>query len=590
MITYLKVTNLAIVQEMAIEPGAGLNVLTGETGAGKSLLIDSLAFLSGARGTTALIRSGEERMTAEAVFHLPVAYAPRLRENGVEPEEGETELEVIVRREMSENGRSRVLLNGAVVTVRELAAVMDLLLEIHGQNESLDRVAGQPVRDVLDQYGKLADLASSVSRAYEEWRTVATALEDLSDAQRDRELRLDLLNYQMMEISAAQLQSGEEESLRDERAILANAQEMIAATSGAFDLLSEAEESAITLVGRASGLLAPLSREIAEIRQAHEELEEVRIRLQEAARTIAALAEEVRHDPVRLEEIEDRLALVERLRKKYGESIDEILKHFETISEEHATLTDFETSIEKLRSKEEAAFAKYLRLADELSSRRRAAAEKFRAAIESELKDLAMEGTSIEVRVFTAAAAESRLSIDGKGVAFGAEGYDRVEIWIAANRGEELRPLQKVASGGELSRMQLAIASAMFKSSERGGAATLVFDEIDAGIGGRVADAVGSKLRELATANQVICVTHLPQIAGLGSVHFRVWKEDAEDRTTARVSRLDQEPERIEEIARMLGGEKTSESARAHARELLSRREPDAASRGRKRTTSRAVS
>ena len=590
MITYLKVTNLAIVQEMAIEPGAGLNVLTGETGAGKSLLIDSLAFLSGARGTTALIRSGEERMTAEAVFHLPLAYAPRLRENGVEPEEGGTELEVIVRREMSENGRSRVLLNGSVVTVRELSAVMDLLLEIHGQNESLDRVAGQPVRDVLDQYGRLVDLASSVSKAYEEWRTVATALEDLAGAQRDRELRLDLLNYQMTEISAAQLQSGEEESLRDERAILANAQEMIAATSGAFDLLSEAEESAITLVGRASGLLAPLSREIAEIRQAHEELEEVRIRLQEAARTIAALAEEVRHDPVRLEEIEDRLALVERLRKKYGESIDEILKHFEAISEEHATLTDFETSIEKLRSKEEAAFAKYLRLADDLSSRRRAAAEKFRVAIENELKDLAMEGTSIEVRVFSVAAAESRLSIEGKGVAFGPEGYDRVEIWIAANRGEDLRPLQKVASGGELSRMQLAIASAMFKSSERGGAATLVFDEIDAGIGGRVADAVGSKLRELATANQVICVTHLPQIAGLGSVHFRVWKEDAGDRTTARISRLDQEADRVEEIARMLGGEKTSESARAHAKELLSRREIDTASRGRKRTTTRAVS
>jgi DNA repair protein RecN (Recombination protein N) len=590
MITYLKVTNLAIVEEMAIEPGAGLNVLTGETGAGKSLLIDSLAFLSGARGTTALIRSGEQRMTAEAVFHLPLAYGARLRESGVELEEGGEELQVIVRREMSDNGRSRVLLNGSVVTVRELSAVMDLLLDIHGQNESLDRVAGQPVRDVLDQYGRLVDLASSVSEAYEEWRTVASSLEDLSGAQRDRELRLDLLNYQMTEISAARLQPGEEEGLRAERAILANAQEMLAATSGAFDLLSEAEESAIALVGRSSQLLAPLSREIAEIRQAHEELEEVRIRLQEAARTIAALAEEVRHDPARLEEIEDRLALIERLRKKYGESIEEILRHLEAISEEHATLADFETSIEKLRSKEQAAFETYLRLADELSSRRHAAAAKFRVAIESELKDLAMEGTAIDVRVFTAAASESRLSIAGRGVSFGPEGYDRVEIWIAANRGEELRPLQKVASGGELSRMQLAIASAMFKSSERGGAATLVFDEIDAGIGGRVADAVGSKLRELASANQVICVTHLPQIAGLGSVHFHVWKEEAGDRTTARISRLDQEGARVEEIARMLGGGKTSESARAHARELLSRRELAAASRGRKRTTTRAVS
>ncbi|MFN2441365.1 MAG: DNA repair protein RecN [Thermoanaerobaculia bacterium] len=590
MITYLKVANLAIVEELSIEPGAGLNVLTGETGAGKSLLIDSLAFLSGARGTTALIRSGEERMTAEAVFHLPVAWAPRLRESGVEPEQTGDELELIVRREMSENGRSRVLLNGSVVTVRELSAVMDLLLEIHGQNESLDRVAGQPVREVLDQYGRLTELTGRVSGAYEEWRTVASELAELTGAQRDRELRLDLLNYQMTEISAARLEPGEEETLREERAILANAQEMIAATSGAFDLLSEAEESAIALVGRASQLLAPLSREIAEIRGAHDELEDVRIRLQETARTIAALAEEVRHDPSRLEEIEDRLALIERLRKKYGESIEAILNHLETISEEHERLADYETSIETLRSREEAAYEAYRLLADDLSTRRHEAAANFRIAIEHELKDLAMEGTTIEIRVFAAPSSGSRLSIAGQSVAFGPEGYDRVEIWIAANRGEELRPLQKVASGGELSRMQLAIASAMFKSSERGGAATLVFDEIDAGIGGRVADAVGSKLRELASVNQVICVTHLPQIAGLGSVHFHVWKEEIDDRTTARISRLDQESARVEEIARMLGGEKTSDSARAHAKELLARRDPDPVPRGRKRNPARAVS
>ena len=588
MITYLRVRNLAIVEELAIEPGPGLNVLTGETGAGKSLLIDSLGFLSGARGSTSMIRSGEEKMTAEAVFHLPAALANELSEGGIEAEIANGEAEVIVRREIAEGGRSRVLVNGSVIGVRELSGAMERILEIHGQNESLDRVAGQTFRQLLDHFAQHEELLDTVRDLYKSWRTDAAELEDLAGAHRDRELRLDLLSYQIGEIEGARLEPGEEETLRDERAVLANAQEMIEATSAAYDLVSESEESAIALTGRATQHLAALAKVVADVRAVHEELEEARIRLQESARSIAHLADSIRHDPARLEQVEERLALIERLRRKYGATIEGILAYHAGIAAEHQKLSEYESSLGALRQREETSWQGYRKAAADLSGRRAAAAARFRKAIESELRDLAMDGTSVEIRVGRGAASGSRLEIEGEPTAFGPEGWDRVEVWIAPNRGEELRPIQKVASGGELSRMQLAIAAALFKESGRGAGATLVFDEIDAGIGGRVADAVGGKLRELARENQVICVTHLPQIASFGSTHFHVWKEEAKGRTRARVSLLDAGG-RLDEIARMLGGEERSESARAHARELLERNGA-APERSRKRSSARAVS
>ncbi|HEY0593509.1 MAG TPA: DNA repair protein RecN [Thermoanaerobaculia bacterium] len=588
MITYLRVRNLAIVEELAIEPGAGLNVLTGETGAGKSLLIDSLGFLSGARGSTSMIRSGEEKMTAEAVFHLPPPVAAELADAGVEAEIANGEAEVIVRREIADGGRSRVLVNGAVLGVRDLALAMEKILEIHGQNESLDRVAGQTFREILDHFARHDEAVEALRDLYKAWKAAAAELEDLSGAQRDRELRIDLLAYQISEIEGARLQPGEEEALRDERVVLANAQQMIEATSAAYELISESEESAIALAGRASQHLAGLAKVVPDIGALHDELEETRIRLQETARSIARVADSVRHDPARLEQIEERLALIDRLRRKYGNSIEEILAYYEGIRAEYRKLTDYETSLGALRQREDEAWHRYRVAAAALSAKRGAAAARFRKAIEGELRDLAMNGTSVDIRVGRAAAARSRLELDGEPTAFGADGWDRVEIWIAPNRGEELRPIQKVASGGELSRIQLAIAAALFEESGRGAGATLVFDEIDAGIGGRVADAVGGKLRALAKINQVICVTHLPQIAAFASTHFHVWKEEAKGRTRARVALLDAEA-RVEEIARMLGGEERSESARAHARELLDRN-GGGADKPRKRSPARAVS
>ncbi len=553
MITYLKVRNLAIVEEFAIEPGPGLNVLTGETGAGKSLLIDSLEFLRGARGSTEMIRGGADKMSAEAVFHLPRSAATTLDEIGVELEESG---ELIVRREIATSGRGRVLMNGSPVAVRDLAIAMDAVLEIHGQHESNQRVAGQGYRELLDEFAGHDALLDATRATHLDWTRAAAQLEELTGAQRDRALRLDLLRYQLDEISQARLDPAEEETLRGERNILANAREMIEATSGAFALVDDDESSALAQLGRAAHLLQPLSREVAEIGQVADELQEIVYRLQDLARTLGNLSESVRHDPARLEDVEDRLVTIERLKKKYGGSVEGVLEHLSRIQDEYERLSDFETNVEKLQSLERANHAAYRKAADKLAASRRKAATLFQQSIQKELNDLAMERTTVRV-VCEQADTEA------------AHGTDRIEILIAPNRGEEPKPMQRIASGGELSRIQLAIAAALFKASPRAAAATLVFDEIDAGIGGRVAEVVGKKLQELSAKNQVVCVTHLPQIASFGTTHFRVWKEDAAGHTRARIVRLDDDEARVDELARMLGGEKISQSAIAHARELL---------------------
>jgi DNA repair protein RecN (Recombination protein N) len=554
MITFLKVRDLAIVEELAIEPGSGLNVLTGETGAGKSLLIDSLEFLRGARGSTEMIRTGAEKMSAEGSFAVPTSMFEAI---GVDADS-----ELIVKREIAANGRGRVLINGSAFSVRELAAAMDAILEIHGQSESHLRVAGQTYRELLDQFGGHAAMLERTGASYRAWREAAAQLEELSNAQRDRTLRLDLLEYQINEISSAKLEGSEEESLRNERCILAHAREMIEATAGALTAIEEDENSSLAQLARAAHLLQPLTRDIDSLRALSEELQEIVYRLQDTARSLSSLGDSVRLDPARLETVEERLVTIDRLKKKYGGSIDAALQHLENITEEHNRLSDFETNLARLQKAEQQEQSAYRSEAGKLSAARKKAAGAFESAIQNELRDLAMERTTVRITI--------EESSDGEA------GGDRVEILIAPNRGDEPKPMQRIASGGELSRIQLAIAAALFKASPRSAGATLVFDEIDAGIGGRVAEVVGRKLQELAASNQVICVTHLPQIASFASTHFFVWKEDARGHTQARIRRLDDGEERVAEIARMLGGEKIPASAVVHARQLLdgARRKP----------------
>jgi DNA repair protein RecN len=561
MISYLKVRNLAIVEEFTVEPGPGLNVLTGETGAGKSLLIDSIEFLRGARSSSEMIRTGADRMSAEAVFHLPGFAGDALELMGIDAGGAADEtIELIVKREIAVNGRGRVLINGSPLSVRELGQAMDAIVEIHGQHESNNRVAGQGYRELLDDYGEHTTLLAATRHAHGEWRTAAEQLRELADAQRDRTLRLDLLRYQIDEIAAANVEPVEEDSLRGERSMLANARQLAEASSGAFALVDDDENSALAQLSRALHLVQPLAKEIADLGVIASELEDAVYRLQETSRGLSRLSDSVRHDPARLEEIEDRLVTIERLKKKYGGSVEAVLAYFGTIQQEFDRLSDYEANIDKLQRIEEERFAAWRNAAEALSAMRKKSGKRFEAAVQTELNDLAMERTTVKIVVDAADPAREHAA---------AHGIDRIEILIAPNRGEEPKAMQRIASGGELSRIQLAIAAALFKASSHAAAATLVFDEIDAGIGGRVAEVVGRKLQELAAGNQVICVTHLPQIASFGATHFFVWKEDASGHTRARIRRLDSDEERVNEIARMLGGESIPDSAVLHARELL---------------------
>jgi DNA repair protein RecN (Recombination protein N) len=560
MITYLKVRNLAIVEEFAIEPGAGLNVLTGETGAGKSLLIDSLELLRGARGSSEMIRSGSDKMSAEAIFHLPARITDSFDLLGITVEPAGEGVELIVKRELAAGGRGRVLVNGSPLSVRELGEAMDAVLEIHGQHESQNRVAGQTYRELLDEFGAHSDLLDAARATFHAWKAADEQLRELTDAQRDRALRLDLLSYQLNEISAAKLDPTEEEALREERSLLANARQLAESSSGAFNLVDEDESSATAQVARAAHLLQPLAHDIAEVGRIAGELQDVLYRLQEIARSLGSLGDNVRHDPKRLDEIEDRLVTIDRLKKKYGGSLEAVLDHLSRIQDEHERLSDFEANVEKLQRAEAAKFDEYRRAAEKLGAARKKSAQSFERAIQTELNDLAMERTTVRVIVDAAGSERENAA---------PHGFDRIDILIAPNRGEEPKPMQRIASGGELSRIQLAIAAALFKASTRAAAATLVFDEIDAGIGGRVAEVVGRKLQDLAARNQVICVTHLPQIASFGTTHFYVWKEEAAGHTRARIRKLEDDDARIGELARMLGGEQVPASAVAHARELL---------------------
>ena len=477
---------------------------------------------------------------------------------GVETRGGATTtIELIVKREIAVNGRGRVLINGSPLSVRELAEAMDAVLEIHGQSESHHRIAGQTFRELVDQYGEPRTLLAATRTSYRAWREAADQLRELSEAQRDRSLRLDLLKYQIDEISAATARS-RRRGIAARRAKHARAR----ARDDRGDRRRVQPRRRRRIVGadaaRARGASAPAAG-ARDQRDRPDRLRARRCDLPPAgdlARTLQHLSDSVRHDPARLEAIEERLVTIERLNKKYGGSIAAVLDHLSRISDEFEKLNDFEGSIEKLQQVEAQSSGAYRKAAEKLSTARRKSAESFQKAIETELRDLAMERTTVRIAVDR----EER---------FGPDGFDQVEILVAPNRGEEPKAMQRIASGGELSRIQLAIAAALFKASGRAAAATLVFDEIDAGIGGRVAEVVGRKLRELSAANQVICVTHLPQIASFGSTHFYVWKEDAKGQTRARIRRLDSDDERVTEIARMLGGEKIAASAVAHARELL---------------------
>ncbi|MCP3958246.1 MAG: DNA repair protein RecN [bacterium] len=566
MLRDLHIRNLAVLEEASIELGAGLNVLSGETGAGKSIVVDSLALLSGTRASSDLIRTGAESLTVTGFFEPDGAPPGLLRDAGVEPDGDE----LVIRREVARSGRNRVFLNDRPVTLKLVAELAPALIRIHGQREELGLVAPELQRVWLDRSGgkEARELLGRVADAYGAYRAVAARLDRLTGDDRARRERIDFLRFQAAEIDGARIEAGEEEGARRQREVLRHSEAIQQALASANELLFEQEGAAYeALTGTLQGLRQVESWE-PEAAGWITELEELRIRLAEIESSLRRRLDEVEADPDRLNSIESRLATLERLFRKFGPTTQEVLERRAALGFELAELEGDEDTLGELEAEVESALEAYRAAAAKLSEGRRRWAERLARRVGDELRDLAFDKARFSVRLERRRRSDSPLRLAGEGVEFSEHGVDQVVFLFSPNPGEELRPLQKVASGGELSRLYLAVQLAARGETAAGGSVTMVFDEVDAGIGGAEAAILGAKLKSLARDGQILAVTHLPQVASCADQHFKVSKEVQRGRTRTRLRRLE-EAGRVEEVARMLAGSEVTELSRSHARELI---------------------
>jgi len=554
MLKYLKISNMAVVASAELSFGPGLTLLTGETGAGKSILVDALGLLAGGRASSDLIRTGESQVVVEAVLEGPGLVA-RLEQRAL-PVEGD---ELVVRREFGDSGRGRATLNGALVPIAVLREVLEPGLEILGQLDQRGLLVPETHVELLDAHAGLLDEADRVAALFAELASAEAALRQLREGRRELERRIETLEFQAREIDEARLAPGEEEALRRDKARQANADKLAQLSSEAFALLYEDEAAVAPRLRQALRRIEQLAQLDPAFATHVEAGGGLRAQVEELSIALRDYREGLSVEPGRLDEIESRLALIERLKRKYGASVEEVLDFGARCRRELGELASPEERAAALEDAVTRARKAFLDAASSLSRKRRAAARELEARLVSELTELAMEKARFQVRF------EPEQPDHDAPATWSAQGLERAEFLLSPNPGEELRPLARIASGGELSRILLALESV---ASRRGAARTLVFDEVDAGIGGRVAEVVGRKLRALASRHQVLCVTHVPQIAAQAEIHYVVTKRVERNRTIATVSPVSG-PERVEELARMLAGETITESARRHAREML---------------------
>ena len=557
MLTLLKIKNIALIDELELEFADGLNLLTGETGSGKSIIVDSLGALTGDRISSDLIKEGETTAQIEGLFnvvsdeHLQAIFDS----SGIELEDTK-EIDLIVRRELAANGRNRIFVNNQLVTNNFLKKIGAFLADIHGQGEQATLFNQATHLEMLDEYANSKTLRESVAKKYKELANIRREIENLQADEAQKLQLLDILQFQVDEIKKVNLQKGEDESLEEEKRRLNNVEKLSTLSDEAYLLLYENEEATIATLDKARQRITELTEYESSFREYAEGLQTAQAVLEDLAMSVRDFRNRLEFSPERLEEIESRLAEIARLKRKYGGTITNVLEHFSESEERLKNIETAELREKELNKKLTKVREDYLKIASELHEKRTKAARKFEKEVEANLKAVALEKARFEVRI------NADKSNDKS---FTAKGFDQIEFYFSANLGESVKPIAKVASGGEASRLMLIVqTTAKLSATEK----AMVFDEIDAGIGGRVAEAVGFKLKELAKTQQVLCVTHQPQIASLADQHFVVEKETIKNRTLIRVKKLDKN-EQVEEIARMLTGAQITETARQHAREML---------------------
>ena len=563
MLIELRVENYAVIDSVVVPFGAGLNLLTGETGAGKSILIGALSLLLGEKASSEIVRHGTEKAVVSAVFEAASeAVAEVLDANGMDRDE----TQIIVRREIAANGKSRVFVNNQPATVAVLKQLAPHLAVIHAQNESV-LAFDPPARLALLDSAAALD-TETVAQAYQTWLEVRQRIGELERDEQDRLRMLDLWNFQAKEIESVRPEPGEDRKLEAEKRVLANAERLYQAAMAGYDALYEGAASAISSLRAAMKQIEELARFDPKFQQSLGDLDSVRITVEDLAETLRGYAEGIDASPERLAEVEDRLAALDRLRRKYGKSIDDVLVYGEEIRSKINQMENKDQLLHELKRELAAKASGYLEVARGLSRKRFAAARKLEKIVESEINDLAMK-------------ARFQIEVSGSDEEeyWTGTGFDLVRYLISANPGEPLGPVEEIASGGELSRVMLALkasveASAIApagngrKGKDHARQRTLVFDEIDAGIGGRAAEAVGRKLKALAHSKQVLCVTHLPQIAAFADQHFLIEKRESAGRAQTKIRQLAAE-ERKQEIARMLSGAKITEASLKNAEQML---------------------
>ena len=550
MLKELQIRDFALIEQVHLSFYEGFSVLTGETGAGKSIIIDALSLLLGARASLEMIRTGCERAVVEGVFSIPQPVCPLLAEWGIG-----IDSELIITREIHRSGRNRCWLNGSLVTVNQLSQLGRALVDILGQHDHQSLLDVSRHLDMLDAFGgaELQDLRRLVADRHQKYIEIKRERERLQNQERERLARIDLLQFQINEIDQAKLRVGEEAELVQQQQRLANIERITTTAESVYARLQEHTDQPplYDQLAQAVTELSSLTRYDSKIAPVLELFNQALIQLEEGSRDLRQYLEEFDRDPEALEQIENRLALLRTLKRKYGESEAAILAYADQIRQELEVLLESEITIEKLKTEEEAINRELAGLAGELRQKRRHYAKILQQQIEKHLADLNMEGTRFEVRITDQPLNET--------------GIDAVELMIAPNVGEELKPLAKIASGGEMSRVMLALKNCLVEIDR---IPALVFDEVDSGIGGRTARSVAQKLRHLSRQFQVFVVTHLPVVASFAEHHYYVEKHEKDGRTSVSVTLLD-EQERIDELVRMLGGQSGQEATAAHAKELL---------------------
>lgn len=552
MLKELKIKNLAIIGDLSVGFGEGLNVLTGETGAGKSIIVDALGLALGDRAQADMIRAGEGEASVQAYFeHDAFVSFPDI---GIDISE-----DIVLRRTLSASGKSRAFINDTMVTLQTLTEIGKSLVDIHSQHEHQSLLKAEKQRSMLDSYGRLKNELDAVASLFQEVRTLKHEVADLELKVKERAHRIDLLRFQANEIDTASLKAGEKELLQEERNILSNLSKLNELTETSYSLLYSSDNSCTEQLSSVLSRLREMHAIDTSVEEALRMLESAMPLVDDAAIALRGYREKYDIDPDRLEAVEDRLELIRKLEKKYGEGIEGILNYRDKAEEELNTLVSSDEKLASIQAdlliKEET----LLQAAQLLSEKRSKTARKIEALIIANLKDLAFGSPAFELDL------HQEKDQDGKYIV-NAHGMDRIEFLFSANPGEPLKPLSRIISGGELSRVMLALKSIL---AEVDSLPVLIFDEVDAGIGGRTAESVGKKLRNISRKHQLLCITHLPQIASLGDFHLKIEKKDKDKRVTVDVRQIDGK-ERLDEISRMLSGTSTKTSLK-HAEELLGR-------------------